>query len=93
MARDEFSSLSVAPQAPIVPPQPTMAPQPTRGTGRRAAHLDPDRFKLLKQPIEGSSARSGGARNRSRAKLADVSQTRGRSDSKACALRAIAFAS
>ena len=49
MARDEFSSLSITPQAPSVPQQPTVAPQPARG-------LDPDRFRLLKKPIEGGNA-------------------------------------
>src|SRR5438105_7986355 len=42
MARDEFSSLSVAPQAPSVAPQPTIPAQPAA-----APRLDPDRFKLL----------------------------------------------
>jgi len=56
MARDEFSSLSLAPQAPSVPPppipvQPTAAPRPATAAPR----LDPDRFKLLKRPIAGSS--------------------------------------
>ena len=47
LARDEFSTLSVAPQAPTVapPPQPAAAPR-----------LDPDRFRLLKRPIEGAPA-------------------------------------
>jgi hypothetical protein len=45
MARDEFSSLAAAPQAPSIAP----APAPT------APRLDPDRFRLLKKPIEGSS--------------------------------------
>src|SRR5436305_12425676 len=43
VAREEFSSLSVAPQAPSVTPPPIPA----------APRLDPDRFKLLKRPIEG----------------------------------------
>jgi hypothetical protein len=46
MARDEFSTLSVAPQAPSVPQQPTVAAPPV------APRLDPDRFKLLKRPLE-----------------------------------------
>jgi hypothetical protein len=56
LAREEFSSLSVAPQAPSVAPQPStpshpnLAPQPAA-----APRLDPDRFKLLKRPIEGRS--------------------------------------
>src|SRR6185369_10930587 len=46
LARDEFSSLSVAPQAPgVAPPMPPM-PAPA------APRLDPDRFKLLKRPLE-----------------------------------------
>jgi hypothetical protein len=48
LARDEFSSLSVAPQAPSVPPPPSAPPQPAA-----TPRLDPDRFKLLKRPIEG----------------------------------------
>jgi hypothetical protein len=47
LARDEFSSLSVAPQAPSVAPPPSAPVQPA------APRLDPDRFKLLKRPLEG----------------------------------------
>jgi uncharacterized protein len=54
LARDEFSSLSLAPQAPTVAPQPA-APPPA------APRLDPDRFRLLKKPIEGGSAFGQGA--------------------------------
>ncbi len=50
-ARDEFSTLSVTPQAPSVAPQPTIAAQPAA-----APRLDPDRFRLLKKPLEGGSA-------------------------------------
>ena len=56
LARDEFSSLSAAPQAPSVAPQPSIpahanvAPQPAV-----APRLDPERFKLLKRPLEGRS--------------------------------------
>jgi hypothetical protein len=53
MARDEFSSLSITPQAPSVPPQPTIAPQPAAPAPRG---LDPDRFRLLKKPIEGGGS-------------------------------------
>jgi len=55
MARDEFSTLSVAPQAPSIPPQPTLAPQPAAAPRT----LDPDRFRLLKKPIEGSPLGQG----------------------------------
>jgi hypothetical protein len=52
LARDEFSSLSVAPQAPsVAAPMPPMPPMPTPAAPR----LDPDRFKLLKRPLEGRS--------------------------------------
>ena len=51
MARDEFSTLSVTAQAPSVAPQPTIAAQPAA-----APRLDPDRFRLLKKPLEGGSA-------------------------------------
>jgi hypothetical protein len=47
LARDEFSSLSVAPQAPSLAPQPKMPPPPAA-----PPRLDPDRFKLLKRPLE-----------------------------------------
>jgi uncharacterized protein len=55
LARDEFSSLSATPHAPSVAPPPiipahaTIAPQPA------APRLDPERFKLLKRPLEGRS--------------------------------------
>jgi hypothetical protein len=56
LARDEFSSLSVAPQAPTISPQPAIPPQPSIAPQPAAApRLDPDRFKLLKRPIEGRS--------------------------------------
>jgi hypothetical protein len=42
LVRDEFSSIPVAPQAPSIPQAPSVAPR-----------LDPDRFKLLKKPLEG----------------------------------------
>jgi hypothetical protein len=48
MARDEFSSIPVAPQMPTAPQAPPVAPPV-------APRLDPDRFKLLKRPIEGRS--------------------------------------
>ena len=49
LARDEFSSLSVAPQAPT-----RRAAAGHSARSRAAApRLDPDRFKLLKRPIEG----------------------------------------
>jgi hypothetical protein len=52
LARDEFSSLSVAPQAPTVaPPPPAPTPAPAAAAPRT---LDPDRFRLLKKPIEGA---------------------------------------
>ena len=65
LARDEFSTL--APQAPSIPPQPTI---PAQGTfERRAApppapaaaapRLDPDRFRLLKKPLEGGKLGGG----------------------------------
>jgi len=50
-ARDEFSTLSVTPQAPSVAPQPTIAAQPAA-----APRIDPDRFRLLRKPLEGGSA-------------------------------------
>src|SRR6266850_132209 len=55
LARDEFSTLSVAPQAPSIPPQPTIPAQPSFAAPPPAAPrtLDPDRFRLLKRPIEG----------------------------------------
>ena len=61
-ARDEFSSLSISPQAPTVPQQPTIpSPAPAAAAAPRAPApaaaaprgLDPDRFRLLKKPIEG----------------------------------------
>src|SRR4029077_18655073 len=62
LARDEFSSLSVAPQAPSttvpVPAQAASAPRapatPVRVPAQLppAPRLDPDRFKLLKRPLE-----------------------------------------
>jgi len=73
-ARDEFSSLSVAPQAPSVPQQPSIAapaptpapslspsfasraPAPPPASAVAPRGLDPDRFRLLKKPLE-----SGGA--------------------------------
>jgi DNA helicase HerA-like ATPase len=68
LARDEFSTL--APQAPSIPPQPTI---PAHGAfERRAAppgapaaapagapRLDPERFRLLKKPLEGGTLGSG----------------------------------
>jgi hypothetical protein len=48
MARDEFSSIPVAPQTPAAPQAPPVAPP-------IAPRLDPDRFKLLKRPLEGRS--------------------------------------
>jgi DNA helicase HerA-like ATPase len=51
IVRDEFSTLSVTPQAPSVAPQPTIPAQPAA-----APRLDPDRFRLLKKPLEGGSA-------------------------------------
>jgi DNA helicase HerA-like ATPase len=60
-ARDEFSSLSITPQAPSVPQQPS-TPAPAAAAPLRAPApaapqrgLDPDRFRLLKKPIEGGS--------------------------------------
>jgi hypothetical protein len=47
LVRDEFSSLS--PQAPVIPQAPTIQPQAP------APRLDPDRFRLLKKPLEGTS--------------------------------------
>jgi len=61
-ARDEFSSLSITPQAPSVPQQPSIPAAPAaapRGAPAAAApqrSLDPDRFRLLKKPLEGGSA-------------------------------------
>jgi hypothetical protein len=59
LARDEFSTLSVVPQAPSISHQPTFAPapQPAFAAPPPAAPrtLDPDRFRLLKKPIEGAS--------------------------------------
>ena len=51
LARDEFSTLAVAPQAPSLAPQPRVAPPPPPAPAA-APRLDPDRFKLLKRPIE-----------------------------------------
>ncbi|MEA2877663.1 MAG: hypothetical protein QOF14_2859 [Hyphomicrobiales bacterium] len=45
IARDEFSSVPVAPQIPTAPAAPPIAPA-------AAPRLDPDRFKLLKRPLE-----------------------------------------
>ncbi|MEA2871018.1 MAG: hypothetical protein QOH67_994 [Hyphomicrobiales bacterium] len=45
IARDEFSAIPVAPQIPSAPAAPPIAPAP-------APRLDPDRFKLLKRPLE-----------------------------------------
>jgi len=45
LARDEFSAIPVAPQIPSAPPAPPIAPSAT-------PRLDPDRFKLLKRPLE-----------------------------------------
>jgi DNA helicase HerA-like ATPase len=45
LARDEFSAIPVAPQIPTAPPAPPIAPS-------AAPRLDPDRFKLLKRPLE-----------------------------------------
>ena len=45
IARDEFSAIPVAPQTPTAPPAPPIAPSV-------APRLDPDRFKLLKRPLE-----------------------------------------
>jgi hypothetical protein len=50
LVRDEFSSLS-APQAPVIPQAPTIQPQAPTPVPR----LDPDRFRLLKKPLEGTS--------------------------------------
>ena len=53
LARDEFSSIPTAPLPPQAPPvtqQPTVAPR-----------LDPDRFKILKKPLEGGAGALGGA--------------------------------
>jgi hypothetical protein len=47
LVRDEFSSLS--PQAPVIPQAPTIQPQAPAAAPR----LDPDRFRLLKKPLEG----------------------------------------
>jgi hypothetical protein len=65
LARDEFSTLSVAPQAPSIPPQPTI-PQPAFPERRAvppappaAPRLDPERFRLLKKPLEGGTLGSG----------------------------------
>jgi hypothetical protein len=59
LARDEFSTVSVVPQAPSIHHQPTFAPapQPAFAAPPPAAPrtLDPDRFRLLKKPIEGAS--------------------------------------
>ena len=61
LARDEFSTLSVAPQAPSIPPQPTISAQPafperrTAPPAPAAPRLDPERFRLLKKPLEGGS--------------------------------------
>ncbi len=45
LARDEFSAIPVAPQIPSAPAAPPIAPS-------AAPRLDPDRFKLLKRPLE-----------------------------------------
>jgi uncharacterized protein len=50
LGRDEFSALSIAPQAPSMAQQPSVAPQ-SPATPR----LDPDRFRLLKKPAESAS--------------------------------------
>jgi DNA helicase HerA-like ATPase len=69
LARDEFSTL--APQAPSIAPQPTIPAQqpvyerrgtpPAPGVAAPAAapRLDPDRFRLLKRPLEGGPAGAG----------------------------------
>jgi DNA helicase HerA-like ATPase len=74
LARDEFSTLS--PQAPSIAPQPTIPAQqpvyerrgspPAPGVAAPAAppaapRLDPDRFRLLKRPLEGGSLGAGTA--------------------------------
>jgi hypothetical protein len=56
LARDEFSSIPVAPQAPQAPQPPPVAQAPTV-----APRLDPDRFKILKKPLEGGTGALGGA--------------------------------
>jgi hypothetical protein len=54
LAREEFSSLSATPQAPSVAPQPSITSHPNLAPQPAAApRLDPDRFKLLKRPLEG----------------------------------------
>ncbi|MBV8837823.1 MAG: ATP-binding protein [Alphaproteobacteria bacterium] len=75
-ARDEFSSLSVAPQAPtVLPQQPSIqpaapapspappfasrAPAPAPAAAAAPRGLDPDRFRLLKKPLDGGSAAPG----------------------------------
>ena len=63
LARDEFSSLSATPQALSATPQaPSVAPQPSIPAHANLApqpaaapRLDPERFKLLKRPLEGRS--------------------------------------
>jgi hypothetical protein len=72
LARDEFSTLS--PQAPSIAPQTTISPQqpvyerrgspPAPSVAAPAAppaapRLDPDRFRLLKKPLEGGSLGAG----------------------------------
>jgi len=69
LARDEFSTLSVAPQAPSIPPQPTIpaaapaferrAVPPAPAAPPAAPRLDPERFRLLKKPLEGGTLGSG----------------------------------
>ena len=49
LVRDEFSSLS--PQAPVLPQAPTIQPQAPAA----APPVDPDRFRLLKKPLESPS--------------------------------------
>ena len=55
MARDEFSTLSITPQAPSIPPQPTVSAPLAPAPAAAAPRLDPDRFRLLKKPIESGS--------------------------------------
>jgi hypothetical protein len=52
LARDEFSTLSVAPHQPAAP----LPQAPTVSAPPAAPRLDPDRFRLLKKPIEGASS-------------------------------------
>jgi hypothetical protein len=51
IARDEFSSVPAAPQAPSI--QPASPPPPAS-----APRLDPERFKILKKPLDGGSLRA-----------------------------------